>query len=202
VTLTADDGTTRELLIAEDEFAGAAGGPVCPSGGVHVYDITGGNELAPKKLGYWNIDDFGPTHDPGGTCTAHVLDIHEGQELMTMAFYNGGVRVVDLSQLADGGPMKAIASYMTDNADSWSFKAPTVTRTGVFYGYGNDMSRGMDVYRFDGSKPADASPGTWVPTPALGTSTGAGATGATAVSTSLPADYRLTCLLGSASQPE
>jgi hypothetical protein len=205
VTLTADDGTQRELLIVEDEFAGAAGGPVCPSGGVHVYDVTGDKEQAPQKLGYWNIDDFGPTHDPEGTCTAHVFDIHEDSELMTLAFYNGGVRVLDLSELADGGAIKAIAKYQTDNADTWSFKAPTVSRYGVFYAFGNDMARGMDVYRFDGSKPADASPGTWVPGPALGTSTGVvsgtSTTGATSVSTSLPADYKLTCLLGSASQP-
>jgi hypothetical protein len=206
VTLTADDGTKREILIAEDEFAGAAGGPVCPSGGVHVYDVTGDKEQAPQKLGYWNIDDFGPTHDPAGTCTAHVFDIHESQELMTIAFYNGGVRVVDLSELADGGPMKAIAEYQTDNADSWSFKAPTVSRDGTFYAYGNDMSRGLDVYRYDGSKAADASPGTWIPGPALGTSTGTvsgtGTTAGTTVSTgSLPTDYKLNCLLESGSQP-
>jgi hypothetical protein len=74
----------------------------------------------------------------------------------------------------------------------------------VFYAYGNDMARGMDVYRFDGSKPADASPGTWVPGPALGTSTGVvsgtDSTSATSASTSLPADYKLRCLLQSGSQ--
>ena len=31
----------RDFLIVEDEFAGAAGFDPCPSGGLHVYDITG-----------------------------------------------------------------------------------------------------------------------------------------------------------------
>ena len=47
----------RQFLIAEDEFAGAAGGPICPSGGVHVYDITGDKLASPEKVGYWNIDE-------------------------------------------------------------------------------------------------------------------------------------------------
>ncbi len=54
----------RQFLIAEDEFAGAAGGPVCPSGGVHVYDITGDKVASPEKVGYWNIDDVGAEADP------------------------------------------------------------------------------------------------------------------------------------------
>ena len=49
---------TRDLLFIEDEFAGAAGGDPCPSGGLHVYDVTGPLEAAPVKLGYWNIADL------------------------------------------------------------------------------------------------------------------------------------------------
>jgi hypothetical protein len=165
----------KTFLIAEDEFAGAAGGPVCPSGGVHVYDITGEKEKAPEKVGYWNIDDFGPTHDPEGTCTAHVFDIHERQQLMTMAFYNGGVRVIDLAGLATGEGLKAIGSYQAADADTWSFKAPTVSRTGVWYGYGNDIARGMDVYRYDGRRPQASNVGTWIPGPALDAGAASGA---------------------------
>lgn len=170
VTIQTSEGA-KTFLIAEDEFAGAAGGPVCPSGGVHVYDITGEKEKAPEKVGYWNIDDFGPTHDPEGTCTAHVFDIHEDQQLMTMAFYNGGVRVIDLAGLATGEGLKAIGSYQTEDADTWSFKAPKVSRDGAWYGYGNDIARGLDVYRYDGRRPQATNVGTWIPGPALGTST-------------------------------
>ena len=167
VTIRTPEGD-KEFLIAEDEFAGAAGGPVCPSGGVHVYDITGEKERAPEKVGYWNIDDFGPTNNPAGTCTAHVFDVHEREQLMTMAFYNGGVRVIDLAGLATGEGLKAIGSYQAADADTWSFKAPKVTRDGVFYAFGNDIERGLDIYKYDGRRPEATNVGTWIPGPALG----------------------------------
>jgi hypothetical protein len=156
----------KEYLLVEDEFAGAAGGPVCPSGGVHVYEITGEKEKAPEKVGYWNIADVAPTKAPDGTCTAHVFDVHEKAGLMTIAFYEGGVRVVDLNGLATGEGLKAVGSYDASNANTWAFKAPTVSRNGVFYAYGNDINRGLDVYRYDDRR-EKSNPGTWVPGPVL-----------------------------------
>ena len=153
----------RDFMLVEDEFAGAAGGPVCPSGGFHIYEITGGKERAPEKVGYWNIDDVGPTHNPEGTCTAHVFDIHEREQMMTVAFYNGGVRVVDLAGLASGDGLKQTGFYRTENADSWSAKTPRIERNGSFYLYGNDMARGLDVYRYDARAQQSASGGTWLP---------------------------------------
>jgi hypothetical protein len=153
-------GNVQEFLIVEDEAAGAVGTAQCPNGGVHVYDITGENERAPVKVGYWNIDDLGPTADPQNSCTAHVFDIHEKAKRMTIAYYNGGVRVVDISGLmgitlgstsVTGRGMKEIGYYRTANADTWSAKTPSINaRTGDFYLYGNDINRGLDIYKFSG----------------------------------------------------
>ena len=163
----------RQFLIAEDEFAGAAGGPVCPSGGVHVYDITGDKASNPEKVGYWNIDDVGAEADPLATCTAHVFQLHEDAQVMTIAYYTGGVRVVDFSDLASislgannpAGGMKQIGYYQLEDADSWSAKTTPITRGKPFYLYGNDMARGLDIYKFDWAAEESASKGQWL-TPA------------------------------------
>jgi hypothetical protein len=171
ITITDPVLGKREFLIAEDEFAGAEGTAQCPNGGVHVYDITGDYEKNPVKVGYWNIDDAGvaPGNDPANAyvarCTAHVFQLHRSEQLMTIAYYNGGVRVVDLSGLAGvainktGIGMKQIGWYRFPDSDTWGAKAMTASRKG-FYFFGNDKRRGFDVYRFQPS--ATVSAGTWL----------------------------------------
>ena len=158
----------RRFLIAEDEVAGASGTGQCPNGGVHVYDITGDLEQAPVKVGMWNIDDVGLTEDGLGTCTAHVFQIHEQEKLMTIAYYNGGVRVVDLSGLvgvalgANGVGMKQLGWYRFADGDAWSVKAPVVSRDG-FYMYANDHRRGFDVYKWaPAAAESSVSAGKWL----------------------------------------
>jgi hypothetical protein len=194
-TLTdANLGVTRDFLFIEDEFAGAAGGDPCPSGGLHVYDVTGPLEAAPVKVGYWNIADLRHPAADGQLavpCTMHVFQIHPEAGILTTAFYNGGVRVVDISGLvgvalgATGVGMQEIAHARFADSMTWSAKTPRIAPDGSFHLYGNDMNRGLDVYRFDPSAaPADGL-GTWL----------AGA-GAPAVETStMSADYRPFCLL-------
>jgi hypothetical protein len=159
----------RKFLVAEDEFAGATGTGQCPNGGVHVYDITGPLEAAPVKIGAWNINDVGPTEDGvGGRCTAHVFQIHDDTDLMTIAYYNGGVRVVDMAALegvalgATGIGMKQLGWFRFKDSDTWAVKAPleTVDRKG-FYMFGNDHARGFDVYRYEPSATV-RSPGEWL----------------------------------------
>jgi hypothetical protein len=145
----------RDFLIVEDEFVGALGTGQCPNGGVHVYDITGDLERDPRKVGYWNISDVGPTSDGLGRCTAHVFELHPDEALMTIAYYNGGVRVVDLSGLVGvalgqvGVGMRELASLRFDDSDTWAVKSPRVSRDEPFYIFGNDQARGFDVYRVD-----------------------------------------------------
>ncbi len=191
VTLGSKEGNKRKFLIVEDEYAGAAAGPHCPSGGVHVYEIT--DESNPTKVGYWNIDDIAPT-GPTDICTAHVFNIHPRKGIMTMAFYNGGVRVIDISGLVGvglgdstvvGSPMKEIASYRFPNSDTWAVKSPHIQRDGDFYMYGNDMNRGFDVYKFDAQARKSRNAGTWM------TADQKAAEG----SPTMAADYKPFCLL-------
>ena len=162
VRLTRPDGTKRSLLIITDERAGAAASAECPGGGLHVYDITGKKQQAPEKIGAWFIP--AATVQDGATCTSHVLRVYPRQGLMTIAWYAQGVRVIDIKGLATatGSPttvavgqgigMKEVGHYVLPDSDTWSFKTNKIKRDGSFFGYGNDLVRGFDVYRFNGLK--------------------------------------------------
>ena len=161
VTLTREDGSQRDVLVVTDERAGAAASVECPGGGLHVYDITGDRERSPEKLGTWFIP--AATVQDGATCTSHVLRIYPDQEMLTIAWYAQGVRVLDISGLADlagspltvgigdGAGMREVGHYVLDDSDTWSFKTNRIAADGSFYGYGNDLVRGFDVYRFSGA---------------------------------------------------
>ena len=153
------DGTERTLLAISDEQAGAATGTNCPGGGLHFYDITGELEKAPAKVATWFIEQARPST---ATCTAHVFRMHGDQGLITVAWYDEGVRVLDVSGLADetGSPanvligtqggIQEIGAYVFPDSNTWSFKTNAIAADGSFFGYGNDLGRGFDVYRFDG----------------------------------------------------
>jgi hypothetical protein len=166
-------GLERTFLVISDEIAGAGDNVVCPGGGLHVYDITGPLEQAPVKVGIWNSPGV-RLAEGNLVCTSHVLRFYPQHELMTIAWYEAGVRVVDISGLmgvsvgADenegnvGIGMKEIGYAYFDNSNTWSAKAQRIEPDGSFYLYGNDKARGLDVYRFNASAPASANPGTWL----------------------------------------
>ncbi|CAN5249642.1 hypothetical protein BH23ACT9_BH23ACT9_37500 [soil metagenome] len=190
----------RDFLIVEDELAGAAGAePACPSGGVHVYDITGERENTPVKVGFWNISTVMPTAVLG-SCTAHVFQLHEEAQLMTISFYNAGVRVVDISGLVgvalgnEGVGMREIGFHYFPNSNSWSVKAPFIEMDADgsldFHMYSNDVNRGLDTYPFQGN----VSDSTGLDVFMTATEALANLPRATVGS-----DYRPFCLLGDAS---
>lgn len=168
LTLTRKDGTKRTVLVITDERAGAAASLECPGGGLHVYDITGAKEKAPVKVGTWFIP--ATTVQDGATCTSHVLRIYPKQKMATIAWYAQGVRVLDVSGLAtvkadptaialgNGVGIREIGHYVLPDSDTWSFKTDRINADGSFYGYGNDLVRGFDVYRYDGRTIGDVAP--------------------------------------------
>lgn len=172
VTLTdANLGVTRDVLLIEDELAGAAGFDPCPSGGLHIYDVTGPLEAAPVKLGYWNIADLRyPTAEGnvGAQCTMHVFQVHPEEGILTAAFYNGGVRVVDISSVvgvalgATGVGMQEIAHARFPDSLTWAAKTPRINPDGSFHLFGNDLNRGLDVYRFDPTAERSDGLSTWL----------------------------------------
>lgn len=166
-----------DYLVITDELAGAAGSP-CPGGGLHVWDIS--DESLPVKVGYWAIPEFRPAGAGSGsgeslTCTSHVLRFHEDEQVMTIAWYNAGVWVVDISDIA--GIQQGVANSETplpgmrtlgfryfENSDTWSAKTNRINPDGSFHLYGNDILRGLDVYHYvpDASAVPAAFRGTWV----------------------------------------
>ena len=185
--ITLKDATTgleRTFLVITDEIAGASGNYFCPGGGLHIYDITGELEKAPVKVGFWNMPDLRPSgvsQVPGAgedqTCTAHVLRMYPEQKLMTIAWYNAGVRVVDISGLIGlsvgaqpvgnvGAGMKEVGFFNFADSITWSVKTNKINEDGSFYMFGNDMNRGLDVYHFTRPTAAmNVEPGVWL-TPA------------------------------------
>lgn len=163
----------RTFLVVTDELAGAAGNGYCPGGGLHVYDISGERERTPVKVGFWSIPEVRPAID-NPTCTSHVLRFYPKQRLMTIAWFDAGVRVVDISGLAGvsvgatpgvgngGAGMREIGYYTMPDANTWSAKTNRFDADGSFYLFGNDMNRGLDVYRFDAKAPISADGGTWM----------------------------------------
>ena len=161
----------RQFLIVEDEVAGAAGSPVCPNGGVHVYDITGDKNVTRRRSATGTSTTWVLKPDP--LVHGARFDIHEDAKVMTIAYYNGGVRVVDLSGLAgirsgpaDDRPGHEASSASTARERQLVVGEDAVDRAdGDFYLYGNDIARGLDVYRFDWEAEESATKRQWL-TPA------------------------------------
>ncbi len=163
----------RTFLIVTDEVAGAAGNGFCPGGGLHVFDVTGDLERTPVKVGFWAMPEVRPAFG-SFVCTSHVLRLYHKRKLMTIGWYEAGVRVVDVSGLAGlsvgavptagnvGAGMREIGYYALDNADTWSAKTNRFEPDGSFYLFGNDRHRGLDVYRFDAKARVSDQAGSWL----------------------------------------
>ncbi|HEX9991430.1 MAG TPA: hypothetical protein VGB14_00745 [Acidimicrobiales bacterium] len=193
VTVTDPVLGIRTLLVVTDEVNGGGNAP-CPGGGLHIYDVTGPRETAPVKLGAWFISAV--TAADGRGCTSHVLRMHPDEGIMTIAWYRMGVRVLDISGLGSvtqgqtASPIEEIAYYVFDDANTWSAKTPSIAANGSFYLFGNDIARGLDVFRFDPTAAQADDPGVWVPA-AVGSALPTAARSVTAQ----PTGQRFTCVI-------
>jgi hypothetical protein len=79
----------------------------------------------------------------------------ERQRMMTIAWYAQGVRVLGISGLAtfqagpesvgygEGVGMREVGHYVMPDTDTLSFKTNKIRKDGPFFGYGNDLARGL-----------------------------------------------------------
>ena len=176
----------KRYLVIEDEVAGAIGTAQCPNGGVHIYEATPGttSETVPVKIGYWNIDEVRAMPEPGAgpldqySCTAHVFRLYPEANVMTISYYNGGVRVVDLGGLSGvnlgatsspnvtvngmgQAPLQQIGFRRFPDSNSWAAKSPRITvdadgNLQDFHVFSNG-GRGLDVLAFDADDSAGAA---------------------------------------------
>lgn len=171
----------RDFLLIGDELGGATGTGTCPGGGIHVYDITGPLEMAPVKVGAFFIPEVRATAadgaDPLATCTAHVISPVPGTTLLSVAWYNAGVRVLDYAGLAGIGPAGVSVGVMGTSTPAgivevghsrftdsslWSAQILDVEEDGSFYIYGGDMDRHLDIWRFDPAAEGSSDGGEWL----------------------------------------
>lgn len=171
----------RTYVIINDELNGAGGNEVCPGGGLHVYDVTGDLASAPEKVGAFFVPDVtvrqgAPTGTQGTvTCTSHVFRIDQEHQLLTIAWFGAGVRVVDLSglegysvgvapQLGSLTPgMQEVGYYrFPADSDAWSAKPWRFDADGSAYVFANDQTRGFDVYGYDATAPGAEDGGLWL----------------------------------------
>lgn len=119
---------------------------VCPGGGLTFYDIAGDNERHPVPRSYFVADVQGTSPDHRA-CTAHMGEISANSQVMTVGWYLGGVRVVDLS---DPLLPREIGHAVMPGAEVWAAKLHQGP-----YVYASDLGRGFDVFRWEGTQAFD-----------------------------------------------
>jgi hypothetical protein len=138
------DGT---LLVGNNEslvLGGllAPGTAVCPGEGLAAYDLR--NERTPVgPVGTYAPDVVGPSD---GICTSHFGRFAPGTRVMSIGWYDAGVRVVDW---ANPSAPTEVAAAVLEDTNTWAAKFHDGP-----YVYAGDIGRGFDVFRWAGDGPA------------------------------------------------
>ncbi|MCP8616292.1 LVIVD repeat-containing protein [Salirhabdus salicampi] len=145
------------ILIINDEFAGAAGGPTActvegaPTGALWFYDIS--DPTNPQLLSYWSP----PTTDVDANfCTSHFYGTFPDRDWVAGSWYEEGVRVVDFS---DPINPSEIAFYDPSGANFWSaypYKGYIFGNSFAPAGSGDSEAGGVYIFEVDGFSNSDA----------------------------------------------
>lgn len=159
----ANANSNGNVLVIDDEFAGAAGGPTAcsieeaPLGALWFYDIS--DPRSPQLMSYWAPD---MTSLDSQFCTSHFFGTFPDRDWVAGSWYEEGVRIVDFSDPYN--PVEK-AFYMPDGAIFWaaypyngyiygsSFSPATLTGS-------NPATRdagGLYVFKLDGFTKSDSS---------------------------------------------
>lgn len=102
-----------KLLVVGDEAHGVNSCAGAPTGAMWFYDIS--NTAAPMLTGYYNVSrgsavsSFWAT--PDTWCTAHMYNFKPGTRLLTGAWYQGGMNILDLT---DPAAPEEVGFYQAD----------------------------------------------------------------------------------------
>lgn len=102
-----------DLLVVGDEAHGVTSCTGIPTGALWFYDIS--NPATPVLRGYHTVDrgsavsSFWAT--PDSWCTAHMYNFKPGTRLLTTAWYQGGMNVLDLT---DPSSPEEVGYYQSD----------------------------------------------------------------------------------------
>ena len=147
------DGTH---VVVSDEASGGLASP-CPLGALYFYEWDPEGPPYMTLVGEWQPAEVvtpEAARTNVGLCTSHVFDISRDGTKIAASWHTGGVRVVDITEMAgvgigaQGDGAKELGWYVADGADSWSAK---FDRTGR-YVFVNDVNLGFQVYRLAGSR--------------------------------------------------
>jgi hypothetical protein len=178
----ADPSPDSSLLVISDERGGGLSATPLPSGGAHIFDISGkyvpGASLTnPLHVGHWFIPFTGPLGDQDstgqwGNVTMHNMTFQAERPLMSVSWYTAGSWVANMAaatqasggqysewkgnQFGEGGTTwgNTMGNFVPEGSNSWSTKWTRFddARFDTLL-YTNDITRGMDVLRYTGPMP-------------------------------------------------
>ena len=140
----------RHVVVSDETAGGAAA--ACPMGALYFYEWDPDGSPYMDYVGEWQPAEVGTAEGDrtnAGLCTSHVFDVSSDGTKVAASWHNGGVRVVDISEMAGvgigphGDGAKELGWYVSKGADSWSAK---FDRTGRFV-FVNDRHAGLQVFR-------------------------------------------------------